>query len=139
MKKLIITGGIAYFAFVFGAGFLLGALRVSFLVPGIGVRYAELAEMPFMFSVIVCSAIYITRRMAIPRSLSVRLGMGLLALGLLLVSELLLAVALQDLSLADYIASRDPVSGSVYLVMLALFAVMPVLVGRSAVRRYRIL
>jgi len=138
MKKLIITGGIAYFAFVFGAGFVLGVLRVSFLVPGIGVRYAELAEMPFMFSVIVCSAIYITRRLAISRSLSVRLGMGLLALGLLLVSELLLAVALQDLSLANYIASRDPVSGSVYLVMLVLFAAMPVLVGRSAMRRYRI-
>ena len=126
-----VKAGLAYFAVVFGAGFLLGVLRVLFLVPRLGARYAELAEMPVMFLVIVISARGITRRFAIPPSASARLGMGGLALGLLLACELALAVVLQDRSLADYVASRDPVSGTVYLVMLMLFALMPALVGRS--------
>jgi hypothetical protein len=40
-------------------------------------------------------------------------------------AELLLAAALQGRSVVQYIASRDPVSGSVYLIMLLLFALMP--------------
>jgi hypothetical protein len=40
-------------------------------------------------------------------------------------------------ALADYIASCDPVSGSVYLVMLALFAVMPIFVGRADMAQCR--
>ena len=41
-----------------------------------------------------------------------------------------LARALQGQSLAQYIASRDPVSGSVYLLMLGLFAAMPLVLAR---------
>ena len=132
-----IKGGLAYFAVVFGLGIVLGILRISFLVPRFGERLAELAEMPVMFLVIVVSARSVTRRLAIPPFSSARLGMGVLALGLLLAAELGLAVALQDRSLAEYIASRDPVSGSVYLAMLALFAAMPVLVGRAVMPRER--
>lgn len=129
-----IKGGLAYFGVVFGVGFVLGILRISFLVPHFGERLAELAEMPAMLLVIVVSARHITCQFAIPRSSSERLGMGVLALGMLLAAELILAVALQDRSLAEYIAGRDPVSGAVYLVMLMLFAAMPVLVGRSVIR-----
>jgi hypothetical protein len=45
-------------------------------------------------------------------------------------AELLLAALLQGRSVAQYIASRDPVSGSVYLVMLLLFALMPSILAR---------
>jgi len=41
-----------------------------------------------------------------------------------------LAVVLQERSLADYVASRDRVSGSVYLAMLVFFAIMPVFVAQ---------
>ncbi len=132
-----IKAGLAYFAVVFGAGFVLGVLRVSLLVPQFGARLAELAEMPVMFLVIVMAARGVTRRFAIPTPVAARLGMGVLALGLMIMAELLLAVVLQDRSLADYLASRDPVSGSVYLAMLVLFAAMPVLVGRAVMRRER--
>ena len=135
MMPRAIKGGLAYFAMVFGAGFILGVLRVSFLVPRLGERLAELAEMPVMFVIILVSARSVTRRFVIPPSASACLGMGVLALGLLLTAELILSVSLQDRSLADYIASRDTISGTVYLVMLVLFAVMPVLVGRSVMRR----
>jgi hypothetical protein len=127
-----IKAGMTYFALVFGAGFVLGAIRVPFLVPRLGERVAELIEMPFMFVVILVSARFITNRFTLPVNLLPRLGAGFLALGLLLTAEVLLAVALQNRTIGEYVASRDPVSGSVYLAMLVLFAVMPLALTRVA-------
>jgi hypothetical protein len=126
-----IKAGFFYFALVFGAGFIMGAVRVPMLVPRLGERIAELMEMPVMLVVIILSARFISRRFALPATASVRLGTGLIALGLLLAAELLFAALLQGRSLAEYIASRDPVSGSVYLAMLAVFALMPLIISRG--------
>ncbi len=121
----------AYFALVFGAGFLLGMIRVPFLVPRMGARVAELLEMPIQFVVILFAARFIVRRFAVPADRSVRLRVGFSALGLALAAELLLAAALAERSVAEYIAGRDPVSGSVYLAMLLVFALMPLGVARK--------
>jgi hypothetical protein len=123
----IVKAGFSYFALVFGAGFLLGAIRIPLLVPRFGERIAELLEMPVMLVVILLSARFIIRRFAVPPTAPVRLGTGMLALGLLVAAELLLAAMLQGRSPGEYVASRDPVSGSVYAAMLVLFALMPVL------------
>jgi hypothetical protein len=133
----IIKAGLAYFALVFGAGFMLGSVRVPFLVPRLGERIAELIETPFMFVVVLLSAMFIARRFALPAATSVRLTVGFLALGLLLASEVLLAVAIQDRSLGENIASRDPVSGTVYVAMLVLFALMPLIIARAQLARQR--
>jgi hypothetical protein len=126
----VIKAGLVYFVLAFGAGLIFGSVRVPFLVPRLGERVAELIEMPFMFVVVLLSARFIARRFALPAVASVRLTVGLLALGMLLAAEFLLAIAIQDRSLGDYIASRDPVSGTVYLAMLALFALMPLIIAR---------
>jgi hypothetical protein len=42
-------------ALVLGTGFVLGVVRVPFLVPRIGERWAELAEMPSMAGAILLS------------------------------------------------------------------------------------
>lgn len=128
-----IKAGIAYFALVFGAGFILGSIRVPFLVPRLGERVAELTEAPFMLIVIVLAARFIVRRFASPATVLVRLSIGAIALGLLLAAEILLAIAIQDRSLGDYVASRDPVSGSVYLALLVIFAVMPLVIHRGRI------
>lgn len=125
-----IKAGMTYFGLVFGAGFVLGSIRVPFLVPYLGERAAELIEMPLMFVVIWVSARFITKRFSLPANGIARLGVGFLALGLLVAAEVLLAVAFQDRTLGEYVASRDPVSGVVYLAMLALFAVMPLVLAR---------
>jgi hypothetical protein len=127
----VLRAGVNYFALVFGAGFVLGAIRVPFLVPRLGVRVAELIEMPFMLVAVVLSARFIVQRFDLPAIASVRLGVGLLALGLLLSTELLLTLVLQAQTLGQFIASRDPVSGTVYLGLLVLFALMPTLVARK--------
>ena len=126
----IFSAGTAYFALVFGAGFVLGTIRVPILVPRVGERIAELIETPFMFIVVVMAARFIARRFALPTHTFIRLGVGVVALGLLVVAEFLLALAIQDKPIGEYIASRGPVSGTVFVVMLVLFALMPLILGR---------
>jgi hypothetical protein len=123
--------GLLYFALVFGTGFLLGPIRLLWLVPRFGTRIAELMEMPVMLVVIVLAARWTVRRLAVPSTPRSRLGMGGIALVLLLLAELTLVLWLQGLSIREYLASRDPVSGTVYSVLLGVFAVIPLLVARK--------
>jgi len=126
----ILKAGVLYFVLVFGAGFVLGPIRILWVVPRFGTRMAELMETPIMFVVILVAAGWIVRRLAVPSTPSSRLGMGCVALGLILVAEFTLVLWLRGLSISEYLASRDPVSGTVYYVMLGVFAVMPLLVPR---------
>jgi hypothetical protein len=119
-----------YFALVMGAGFVLGVIRVPFLVPRLGERYAELLEMPFMFVVIVYAARHVIERFHLAPARSVRLQVGFMALALTVLAELLLMAAFQGVPVAQYIASRDPVSGTAYLVLLLVFALMPYIFSR---------
>ena len=124
MSKTI-RAALVYFAIVLGTGFVLGVFRVPILVPRIGERWAELAEMPIMAAVIFFAAGYILRRfpeIALPGQ---SLVAGFLALAFSVTAELGLAVALQDKTLAEFISSRDKVSGSVYIALLLVFAIMP--------------
>jgi hypothetical protein len=125
----ILKAGALYFVLVFGAGFVLGALRIMWVVPRFGTRMAELMETPIMFVVTILAARWIVRRLAVPPKLSSRLGMGCVGLGLMLVAEFTLVLWLRGLSISEYLASRDPVSGTVYYVMLGVFCIMPHLVA----------
>lgn len=127
----VLKAGALYFAAVFGAGFILGPIRILWAVPRFGPRVAELMETPLMLAVIIVAARAIVRRLAIPPAPAPRLGMGGVALALLLIAELTLVLRLRGLSIAEYVAGRDPVSGTVYAGMLGVFAVMPSLVGRD--------
>ena len=121
----IAKAGVVYFALVFGAGFVLGVIRTLWIAPHVGTRLAELIEMPVMLGVILVAARWTVRRLSVPAQPSLRLGMGLLALGLLLVAELSLVLGLRGLTLEAYLATRDPVAGTVYYLMLGVFALMP--------------
>lgn len=120
-----IRAGLLYFALVLGTGFVLGVVRVLFVVPRIGERWAELVEMPLMGAAIYFSAGSVLRRFPDIRSPGRSLAVGFLALALVVCAELGLAVILQERTLAEYVGSRDKVSGAVYLAMLVVFAVMP--------------
>lgn len=128
-------GALTYVAWVFGAGVLLGMIRVPLLVPRIGERYAELAEMPLMLVAILVAARHVSRKYGHGLGSGGLLAMGLLAVLLLLAAELLLAVLVAGRSVTDYLAGRDPVSGSVYVAMLIVFAAMPWLQGRGSHHR----
>ncbi len=126
----ILKAGVLYFAIVFGAGFMLGFIRILWVVPRFGTRMAELMETPIMFLITIVSAWWLVRRLAVPSTLSSRLGMGCIALGLLLVAEFTFVLWLRGLSIGEYLASRDPVSGTVYYLMLGVYAIMPLLLAR---------
>jgi hypothetical protein len=125
-----LNAGVLYFALVFAAGFVLGPIGVFWVVPHLGERTAELMEMPIMLVVMMVAARSIVRRLAVPPTRSSRLGMGGVALGLLLAAELTLVLGLRGVSIGEYVASRDPVAGTVYIVMLGVFALMPLLIAR---------
>ena len=122
---ITVRAGLVYFALVLGTGFVLGVVRVPFLVPRIGERWAELAEMPIMAAAIFFAAGYILRSFPEVHLRSRSLVVGFLALALAICAELGFVVALQSQTLVEYIGSRDRVSGSVYLLMLVVFALMP--------------
>jgi hypothetical protein len=126
----ILKAGVLYFALVFGAGFVLGPIRILWLAPRFGTRAAELVEAPVMLVVIIFAARWTTARPAVSATPSGRLGVGLIALGLLLIAEFTLVLRLRGLTIPEYMASRDSVSGTVYYVMLGVFAVMPLFVAR---------
>ncbi len=122
---------IAYFALVFGTGFMLGTIRVLWIVPQIGVRTAELIEMLPMFVAILLSARWVNQHFADVENISTRLRIGFLALLLLLGAETVLGVSLQGASIFEVLLNHDPISGTVYYAMLILFALMPWLLARN--------
>ena len=127
----ILKGGVLYFAFVFGAGFVLGTIRTLWIVPRFGARAAELMETPIMFAITVLAARWVARHLLLPPTLATRLGVGSVALAFLLVVEFTVVLWLRGLTIGEYIQQRDPVAGTVYIIMLGVFAVMPVLVARK--------
>ena len=60
-----------------------------------------------------------------------RLTIGGIGLGLMLAAELTLVSWLRALSIKDYLATQDLVAGTVYYLLLILFALMPLLVART--------
>lgn len=123
-----------YFGIVFGVGFLLGSVRVLFLVPRFGERVAELAEMPLMCVAIFLAAGHVVRKGGASVAPLDWVLVGALSLAFLVTAELLLAVVLAGRGIGEYIASRDPVSGSVYLALWVGFAAMPWLRRRLGTR-----
>lgn len=122
--RQLVTASLLYFLQVFLAGFALALIRIPFLVPRFGERTAELMEMPIIWIVIGWVAYRLARRCP-DCSRGRRLAVGGLALVLMVGAELVVALGLGNQDLAAYIASRDPVSGSVYLLGLVWFAVAP--------------
>jgi hypothetical protein len=129
--KLPVPGaGVAYFALTFGAGFVLGPIRILWVAPRLGARAAELLEMPVMLAVIVAAARWVVRRVDPPPSRAQRLAIGAIAVALLLGAEFLLVLPLRGVSIGDYFATLDPVAGTAFYVMQAVMALMPLFVAR---------
>ena len=124
----LVKASVLYFALVFGARFVLGTIRTLWAVRRFGTWMAELMEMPIMLVVTIVAARWTVLRLSVPMMWSARLEMGCMALVLMLIAEFGFVLWIRGLSIRDYLATRDPVSGTVYYVLLAVFAIMPRLV-----------
>ena len=129
--KQIAKAGSLYFLLVFAAGFVLGTIRTLWVVPKLGVRTAELIEAPLMFGLSILAARWVVRRLRFPPDCLPRLAFGCVALGLMLLVEFTFVLWIRGITIREYFATRDPISGGVYFLTLAAFAVMPVFVGRN--------
>ena len=70
-------------------------------------------------------------RLAVRPVLSARLGVGCVAFVLMLAAEFGFVLWVRGLTIRDYLATRDPVSGAAYYLLLIVFALMPLLVARK--------
>ncbi len=86
----ILKAGALYFSLVFGAGFLLGPIRILWIVPRLGVRLAGLLEIPLMLLVVIIAARWVVRRFAIAPTVPSHLSVGSIALSMMLVADLAL-------------------------------------------------
>jgi hypothetical protein len=71
------------------------------------------------------------RRFGSEHSKSALLSTGIVALALLLFAEFVVVLGIRGMSVCEYVDSRDPVAGTVYVLMPGLFAVMPLFVVRK--------
>ena len=126
-----------YFAIVFGAGFLLGIARVLWVAPRLGPRAAELLEVPLMLAVTIVAARWVVRRLALEPKPGTRLGMGLVALALVLACDFTVVLWLRDQSMRSYFFNLDPVSAAAYYGALAVFALVPLFAPPAVARRRR--
>jgi len=120
----------SYISLAFGAGFVLGTIRTLWVVPRVGSRTAELMEMLIMLVVTIVAARWTVLRLSVPMMWSARLEMGCIALVLMLIAEFGFVLWIRGLSIKEYYATRDPVSGAAYYLLHIVFAIMPLLVHR---------
>jgi hypothetical protein len=87
----IIRLSLTYFIVVFLTGFILGGIRQGFLIPTFHLARskAELIEMPFMVLSTILWARWLVRRYQVPAIVKTRVAVGGLAMGILVVIELL--------------------------------------------------
>ena len=83
-----------------------------------------------MLAVTILAARWTVLRLVVP-PMSAQIGMGCIALVLMLVAEFGFVLWIRGLSTKEYFSTRDPVSGSAYYAMLVVFAVMPMLVSKK--------
>jgi hypothetical protein len=126
----ILKAAFLYFTIVFGVGFVLGTIRTLWILPKVGTRTAELMELPIMFIVTIFAARFAVRHL--PTSgRAARLTMGCTALVLMLAAEFGFVLWLRGIGIRQYLATRDPVAGTAYYVMLVIFALIPAAMGRT--------
>ena len=129
----IIKAALLYFVIVFGAGSVLGPIRILFAVPRLGARIAELVETSLMLIVIILAARLVVRRFHLPSHVIYHLATGVLAFALGLLFEFGVVLKLRGLTLTEYFDTRDPVATAVYYLTLVAFALMPAFVRRKAI------
>lgn len=127
--------GAVYFALVFGAGFLLGVLRVPLLEPVAGARAAQLLEMPLMAGVVVLAARWLVQRERPAVATVSCLAAGVMAAAGVAVADLLVGLVLRGMSAAEVLAARDPAVTAAYWAVLAGMAAVPSLLARGASAR----
>jgi dipeptide/tripeptide permease len=122
-----LLAGAAYFAIVFAAGFVLGALRVALVAPLVGETSAVVVELPVILTASWIACGWCVRRFDVAETVAPRLLMGAIAFALLMLAELCLSVVGLNRTFAEHVAALVSRPGLIGLAGQALFALFPAL------------
>jgi dipeptide/tripeptide permease len=122
-----LLAGAAYFAIVFAAGFVLGALRVALVAPLVGETSAVVVELPVILTASWIACGWCVRRFGVAETVAPRLLMGAIAFALLMLAELCLSVVGLNRTFAEHVAALVSRPGLIGLAGQALFALFPAL------------
>ena len=123
-----LKAGVVYFLLVFAVGWILGPTRELWAVPHFGRMAAMLSEAVIMMIAMIVAARWVIRRLDIPQTLGATIPMGLVAIGLLVPTEIVGIHWVRGRSVRDYLTGFLTAPGVISLVMFLLFAAMPTLV-----------
>lgn len=123
-----IKAGAIYFALIFALGFVLGTIRVLWLVPATGETAAVLIEQPIMLTASWFAAGWLVRRHGLVTT-GERAAMGAVALMLLFVVEPLLAYTLFGQLPQEWLAGVFTMPGPIGLAGQIAFGLMPLLIA----------
>ena len=119
---------------------MLGTVRVLLLLPVVGIRDAELMQLPVIVALSAMQARALVRRAAShthsAASSSWAAAVGAIALSLMLCTEVTLAALSRGVSPASaLLRDKDCVTGPAYLASLAAFAAAPWYCAMQRVKR----
>ena len=126
----ILKAGAIYFALVFAVGWVLGPIRELWVVPHLGRIAALLLEAPLMLVAMIVSARWVVRRFKVLYALRTKIAIGVVALAMLLVVELIGSRWVRGLSVREYLASLATAPGLISLLLFLAFAAVPALIGQ---------
>jgi hypothetical protein len=124
-----LKAGVVYTVAVFLAGFVLGAIRITLIVPRLGETAAVCLETPITLAASWQVSRWCTARFAMPNTFTARMGMGmgLVAFATLMALELALGVLAFGRSPAEYLAVLATLPGAIGLAAQIAFAFIPLL------------
>ncbi len=124
-----LRAGAAYFAIVFAIGFVLGTIRVIFVIPRIGETNAVLIELPLMLALSWAACMGLARRFAVSTGAEARLAMGGVAFALLMLGELGVSVFGFGRTVAEHFATYLTPGAQLGLAAQIGFALFPLIQG----------
>ena len=129
--KRALTSASAYVLTLFALGFVLGTIRVLFVVPHIGELAATIAEVPVMLTAAYFTCRWAIRRWQVPSTIAIRLAMVLWFLALLFVFETLLGATLFGRSVAEQWTALGSPAGLVGISTQIIAALLPLFVSKG--------
>jgi hypothetical protein len=128
----ILAAAVLYFLMVFGAGFAFGPIRVLLLEPRLGLLGAVLCEAPFLLAAICIASRIAPSLLKTAPSRGALLSIGLDALAMQQIADIVVGATLRGLTPAEQIARLATPQGTVYAILLILFAIMPLMTNSVA-------
>jgi predicted MPP superfamily phosphohydrolase len=129
--KRALIAATAYFLAVFALGFVLGTIRVIFIMPRFGELIATLAELPVMLMASYHICLWALNHWGVPPRGAIRWTMVPIFLVFLFTFEILFGLALFGRALSEQLAALATLAGALGLLAQVIAALLPVFVGKD--------